>query len=123
MNFASMLPYAAQLMVLAAVFAGLIGLCAGSFLNVVIYRLPRGESLVTPASHCPGCETAIAPYDNLPVLSWLLLRGRCRKCRTEISARYPLVEALTAALAVAVVLVKGADRDAWLGLGFVLVLV
>jgi leader peptidase (prepilin peptidase)/N-methyltransferase len=110
-------------MVLATVLAGLLGLCAGSFLNVVIYRLPRGESLVAPPSHCPGCNTAIRPYDNVPVLSWLLLRGRCRQCRTEISARYPLVEALTAALAVAVVLVKGADRDAWLGLAFVLVLV
>jgi leader peptidase (prepilin peptidase)/N-methyltransferase len=110
-------------MVLATVLAGLLGLCAGSFLNVVIYRLPRGESLVAPPSHCPGCSTAIRPYDNVPVLSWLLLRGRCRQCRTEISARYPLVEALTAALAVAVVLVKGADRDAWLGLAFVLVLV
>ena len=118
-----MLPYAAQLMVLAAVLAGLLGLCVGSFLNVVIYRLPRGESLVAPASHCPGCESPIAPYDNVPLISWLLLRGRCRKCSTQISARYPLVEALTAVLAVSVVLVKGADRDAWLGLGLVLVLV
>jgi leader peptidase (prepilin peptidase)/N-methyltransferase len=118
-----MLPYAAYLMVLALALATLLGLCVGSFLNVVIYRLPRNESLSTPGSHCPGCDVAIAPYDNIPVVSWLLLRGRCRHCKTSISARYPLVEALTAVLAVCVVLAKGADRDAWLGLAFVLVLV
>ncbi|MEA2146241.1 MAG: leader peptidase (prepilin peptidase) / N-methyltransferase, partial [Solirubrobacteraceae bacterium] len=88
----------------AAVFAAAVGAAIGSFLNVVIYRLPRGESLVHPASHCPGCEHAIRPYDNVPVLAWLWLRGRCRDCRIKISARYPGVEALTAALAVAVVL-------------------
>jgi leader peptidase (prepilin peptidase)/N-methyltransferase len=95
----------------------------GSFLNVVAYRLPLGESLSHPRSRCPGCGAPVKPYDNIPVLSWLLLRGRCRACRAPISARYPLVEATTAVLAVAVVLVKGADRDAWLGLAFVLVLV
>jgi len=101
----------------------LFGLVLGSFLNVVAYRLPRRESLSRPASRCPGCETPIRPYDNVPVLSWLLLRGRCRACRVAIPWRYPLVEFATAALAVAVVLVKGADRDAWLGLVLVLVLV
>ncbi|MEA2390346.1 MAG: leader peptidase (prepilin peptidase) / N-methyltransferase, partial [Solirubrobacteraceae bacterium] len=108
---------------LAVALAGVMGLLVGSFLNVVAYRLPRHESLITPGSRCPSCGTPVKPYDNMPVISWLLLRGRCRACRAPISARYPLVEALTAALAVAVVLVKGADRDAWLGLAFVLVLV
>jgi leader peptidase (prepilin peptidase)/N-methyltransferase len=78
------------------VFVGVLGAVVGSFLNVVIYRVPRGESLVTPASHCPACDAPIAPYDNIPVLSWLLLRGRCRRCQARISMRYPLVEILTA---------------------------
>jgi leader peptidase (prepilin peptidase)/N-methyltransferase len=107
----------------AAVLAGVLGLLFGSFLNVVAYRLPRGESLAFPGSHCPACETPIKPYDNVPVLSWLWLRGRCRACHSGISARYPVVEAGTALLLVAVVLAKGADRDAWLGLAFVLLLV
>ena len=110
-------------MAIALVFAGLLGLAVGSFLNVVIYRLPRHESLSTPGSHCPGCGVGVAPRDNIPVLSWLLLRGRCRNCKTAISGRYPLVEALTAVLAICVVIAKGADRDVWLGLAFVLVLV
>ena len=59
---------------------GLLGLLVGSFLNVVIYRLPKGESLLRPASHCPACGAPVKPYDNIPVLSWLLLRGRCRNC-------------------------------------------
>src|ERR1700729_4043517 len=97
-------------------FAALGGLIFGSFFNVVAYRLPRHESLVTPGSHCPSCGGAIKPYDNLPVLGWLLLRGRCRNCKTKISARYPLVEALTAALAIAVVLTKHSAHDIALGL-------
>jgi leader peptidase (prepilin peptidase)/N-methyltransferase len=80
------------------VMAGLVGACVGSFLNVVIWRLPRRESLVTPGSHCPKCNRDIRWFDNLPVFSWLLLRGRCRGCRATISWRYPAVEALTAAL-------------------------
>jgi len=107
----------------AAALAGAFGLIIGSFLNVVAYRLPRGESVVFPASHCPACDTAIKPYDNVPVLSWLVLRGRCRSCHKSISARYPVVEAVTAALLVAVVLAKGADEDAWLGVAFVVLLV
>ena len=107
----------------AAVLAGVFGLLLGSFANVVAYRLPRGESLAFPASHCTSCETPIKPYDNVPVLSWLWLKGRCRACRGAISARYPVVEAATALLLVAVVLAKGADDDAWLGLAFVLLLV
>jgi leader peptidase (prepilin peptidase) / N-methyltransferase len=103
--------------------AGIFGAVIGSFLNVVAYRLPRGESLVTPGSHCPSCGVAIKPYDNIPVLGWLLLRGRCRSCRAAISPRYPLVEAATALLAVAVVLVKHSAHDIALGLVLVLVLV
>ena len=77
---------------------GLIGLLIGSFLNVVIHRVPAGESIVSPPSRCPGCGNLISPRDNIPVVSWLLLRGRCRTCRQPISARYPLVELLTAVL-------------------------
>ena len=107
----------------AAALAGAFGLIVGSFLNVVAYRLPRGESVVYPGSHCPSCDTPIKAYDNVPVFSWLVLRGRCRSCHNSISARYPVVEAVTAALLVAVVLAKGADSDAWLGLAFVILLV
>lgn len=74
------------------------GLLIGSFLNVVVWRVPRGESVVSPPSACPVCGTQIRPRDNIPVLSWLLLRGRCRDCGAPISARYPLVEVGTAAL-------------------------
>ena len=73
-----------------------LGLLIGSFLNVVIWRVPRGESLLSPPSHCPACDHAVRPRDNTPVLSWLLLRGKCRDCGARISARYPLVEAGTA---------------------------
>jgi leader peptidase (prepilin peptidase)/N-methyltransferase len=83
-------------------FAGLFGLAIGSFLNVVIYRVPEGLSIVSPASRCPTCETPIAWYDNIPVVSWVLLRGRCRHCETSISPRYAFVEALVGALAIAV---------------------
>jgi leader peptidase (prepilin peptidase)/N-methyltransferase len=78
------------------------GLAIGSFLNVVIWRSPRGLSVVTPPSACPNCQHQLAARDNIPVLSWLLLRGRCRYCQTPISAQYPLVELATAALFVGV---------------------
>src|SRR5918998_6704747 len=107
----------------AAAIAGGLGMLLGSFLNVVAYRLPRNESLVAPASRCPGCETPIKPYDNVPVISWLLLRGRCRACGTAIAWRYPLVELLTGVLMALVVVALGADRDAWLALAFVVLLV
>lgn len=74
---------------------GLLGLAVGSFLNVVIWRVPRGGSVVSPPSACPGCGHRIRPWDNVPVASWLLLRGRCRDCGEPISVRYPLVELLT----------------------------
>jgi leader peptidase (prepilin peptidase)/N-methyltransferase len=99
------------------------GLLVGSFLNVVAWRLPRGESLVVPGSHCPGCDHAVRPWDNVPVLSWLALRGRCRDCRARISPRYPLVEATSAALAIAVVLTRSGAHDVALGLVLVALLV
>jgi leader peptidase (prepilin peptidase)/N-methyltransferase len=80
------------------VLAAVLGLAVGSFLNVVVHRVPNGLSVVAPASACPGCGHEIRPRDNVPVLSWLLLRGRCRDCSAPISARYPLVELATAAL-------------------------
>jgi len=80
-------------------YAAALGACIGSFLNVVIYRVPRGRSLVHPGSRCPACDAAIRPWDNIPVLSWLWLRGRCRRCQSSIAWRYPAVEALTAAVA------------------------
>jgi leader peptidase (prepilin peptidase)/N-methyltransferase len=80
------------------VVAGVYGLVVGSFLNVVIWRVPRHESLVTPRSHCPACGTQRANRDNIPVFSWLILRGHCRTCREPISIRYPLIEVLTAVL-------------------------
>jgi leader peptidase (prepilin peptidase)/N-methyltransferase len=104
-------------------FAALGGLIFGSFFNVVAYRLPRHESLVKPASHCTSCGTPVKAYDNIPVFGWLLLRGHCRSCRAPISARYPLVEALTAVLAVAVVLTRHSAHDIALGLVLVAVLV
>jgi leader peptidase (prepilin peptidase)/N-methyltransferase len=79
---------------LAAVCA-VLGLCIGSFLNVVAWRVPRGESVVSPASACPRCGLPIRARDNVPVLGWLVLRGRCRDCAEPISVRYPLVEAFT----------------------------
>jgi leader peptidase (prepilin peptidase)/N-methyltransferase len=75
-----------------------LGLVIGSFLNVVIWRVPRGESVARPPSHCPSCNTPISPRDNIPVLSWLILRGRCRQCQARISPRYPAVELGTAVL-------------------------
>jgi leader peptidase (prepilin peptidase)/N-methyltransferase len=83
-------------------FLTALGLMFGSFLNVVIYRVPAGLSVVNPPSACPACHTRIRARDNIPVLSWLVLRGRCRDCRGPITWRYPVVEALTAALVVAV---------------------
>jgi leader peptidase (prepilin peptidase)/N-methyltransferase len=107
----------------AAVLAGLLGAIVGSFLNVVAYRLPRGESLSHPPSRCPNCGQPVKPYDNVPVLSWLLLRGRCRHCQEPISPRYPIVEAGTALLCALVVIVKGADEEAIIGIVLVLLLV
>ncbi len=81
---------------MTVLFVAVAGLVLGSFFNVVIYRLPRGLSLMRPPSSCPGCGVRIKPYDNVPVLSYLVLRGKCRQCGRKISAIYPAVEALTA---------------------------
>ena len=83
---------------LLAVWLFALGGAFGSFLNVVIYRLPAGMSLLRPGSHCPACKRPIRWFDNVPILGWLILRGRCRDCRAKISARYPTVEAITAGL-------------------------
>jgi leader peptidase (prepilin peptidase)/N-methyltransferase len=91
------------------VFCGVLGLLIGSFLNVVIWRVPRKLSVVRPPSHCPQCETPIRPADNVPVLSWLLLRGKCRHCGNPIPVRYPLVEATCGVLFAAVALRFGTD--------------
>lgn len=76
--------------------SSIVGLLIGSFLNVVAWRIPRGESVVTPGSHCPNCDAPIRPWDNIPLLSWLILRGKCRDCSAPISVRYPLIELATA---------------------------
>ena len=88
-------------------FVFFAGLCVGSFLNVCIWRIPRDESTAWPGSHCPACNHAIAPWDNVPLLSWLLLNGKCRHCKNPISPRYFLVELLTGALFAALWLVHG----------------
>jgi leader peptidase (prepilin peptidase) / N-methyltransferase len=103
---------------IAIAVLAVLGLVVGSFLNVVVHRLPRGESLSHPRSRCTGCGTQIAAYDNVPVVSWLVLRGRCRHCGAPISARYPAIEALTAASFAAVAAIAGVDAGLWLALPF-----
>src|SRR4051812_10056933 len=105
------------------VLAAVAGLLVGSFLNVVAYRLPLRESLVRPRSRCPQCGSPVRPYDNVPVLSWLVLRGRCRDCSAGISPQYPLVELVTGALYAAVAIAAHDALDVALGLLLVTVLV
>ena len=97
---------------LEALMAGLFGLLIGSFLNVCIYRLPRDLSVVRPRSYCPACERQIAWYDNVPLLSYLLLRARCRHCQAGIPIRYPLVEFLTGVFFFAAVWLHGLNIEA-----------
>ena len=102
-------------MVVLLIFVGLFGLVVGSFLNVVIHRVPAGASVVSPPSACPNCDVRIRARHNLPVVGWLLLRGRCADCGEPISVRYPLVELLTGVLFVAVALrVEPPDLPAYL---------
>jgi len=97
-------------MIAAIIFV--FGLIIGSFLNVCIRRIPLSESIVLPASHCPSCGAAIKPYDNIPVLSWLALAGRCRKCKARISAMYPIVELMTGLLFLACYFAFGLSAEA-----------
>lgn len=103
--------------------AFLVGAVVGSFLNVCIYRLPAEKSVITPPSHCPSCGDTIRFYDNIPILSYLFLRGRCRRCRERISPRYPLVETLTGLMAVLVVLKFGVGLSMLVAFAFVAVLI
>ena len=89
------------------VYAGVLGASVGSFMNVCVSRLPHGESLVRPRSKCPGCGGPIAWYDNVPLLSWILLRGRCRQCRESISIQYPAVELVTLLIWVGMAMLYG----------------
>jgi len=93
------------------IIIGLFGLCFGSFLNVCISRLPRGESIVLPRSHCPRCNHAIRWYDNIPIISYLVLRARCRDCHAQISPLYPTVEALTALILIGTFYVYGLGTE------------
>ncbi|MEJ2215661.1 MAG: prepilin peptidase [Gemmatimonadota bacterium] len=94
------------------VYVTAVGAAVGSFLNVCIYRWPEGLSVVRPRSRCPACEAAIAWYDNIPIVSWLVLRGRCRHCGARISVQYPLVELVTALLWLAMALRSGPSLEA-----------
>lgn len=107
----------------AAALAFVTGSAFGSFANVVIYRFPRGQSIVSPRSACPSCGTPITAYDNLPIVSYLLLRGRCRHCQERISVRYPLVEIATGGLWAAAVLLLGLTPELPAFLGLVTALV
>ncbi|HXW59359.1 MAG TPA: prepilin peptidase [Solirubrobacteraceae bacterium] len=106
-----------------AVLAGVFGATIGSFLNVVAYRLPRHESLIMPRSRCPSCGAPVKPYDNIPIISYLLLRGHCRSCRTSISPRYPLVETITAACCAGAVLTHDTASGVVLSVTLILLVV
>ncbi|MGH2744155.1 MAG: prepilin peptidase [Thermoleophilaceae bacterium] len=110
-------------MVVAVVGTGVLGAAIGSFLNVVVHRVPRGESIVAPRSRCPDCGMTLRALDNIPIVSWLVLGGRCRNCGTRISPRYPAVELLTAVAFAVVVAIRGFDEDLVLELPFVAVLI
>jgi leader peptidase (prepilin peptidase)/N-methyltransferase len=108
--------------ILDSVVAGVFGLLIGSFLNVCTLRWPVDESVVRPRSRCPGCSAPIAWYDNIPVLSWLILRGKCRGCREGISIQYPLVELTTALIWGGMVLLHGFEWEALRGALFLTIL-
>jgi leader peptidase (prepilin peptidase)/N-methyltransferase len=110
-------------MALGALVLALLGAVVGSFLNVVIHRMPLGKSLASPGSACPSCGASVKPYDNVPVVSWLVLKARCRACGERISARYPLVELITAASFAGIALTRGFDTDLILELPFAAMLI
>ena len=112
-----MLPYSVE------VFAFIFGLCIGSFLNVCIFRLPASQSITKPRSHCPNCNELIRFYDNIPILSYLVLRGRCRFCKEKISLRYPVVEFLTGLFALVTYLKYGITLEALIYYVFVSALI
>ena len=105
------------------VLLGACGAAFGSFINVLAHRLPRRESIVKPRSRCPSCGATIRSYDNIPIVSWLLLRGSCRDCGVRIPLRYPLVEAVTAALFVVLGVKFGREAALWPALAMAVVLV
>jgi len=108
----------------AAILAlALVGAVVGSFLTVVAHRVPLGESVVAPRSRCPGCGTQVAARDNVPLLSWLLLRGRCRHCGHPVSARYPAIEGLTALTFGSIAAARGVNEDLLLWLPFAAILI
>jgi leader peptidase (prepilin peptidase)/N-methyltransferase len=109
-------------LILAIILSGLVGLAIGSFLNVVILRLPRGESVVSPGSRCPSCGTSLRWYHNVPLLSWIALRGRCASCRAWIGWQYPLVEAATAAIWAGNVAAYGVEPQAARAIAFLTLL-
>ena len=100
-------------LVIIGIIIFIIGLVIGSFSNVCIYRIPRNESVVFPASHCPACSQPIKWYDNIPLLSYLILKGKCRYCQIKISAQYPLVEFLTGYLNIVLFLLYGLQLKAF----------
>ena len=108
---------------LAYLFVFVIGAVIGSFLNVIIHRVPNEESIVFPSSACPKCKTQLKPYDNIPILSWLILRGKCRNCKEPIAIRYPAVELLTALTFILVYWRIGFDPMLFVGLVFVCVII
>ncbi|HTF34138.1 MAG TPA: prepilin peptidase [Myxococcota bacterium] len=119
MNLAAIAPSVMAVGAIAFAF----GLLVGSFLNVVVHRLPRGESIVWPGSRCPACSRAIRPYENIPLVSYLLLGGRCRGCGARISLRYPALELLTAVLFAVIALETGPRIDTVLWCAFAAMLV
>src|SRR5690349_15358935 len=100
-----------------------LGLVIGSFLNVVAYRLPRGESIVRPRSRCTSCGAEVRALDNIPLLSWLVLRGRCRHCQVQISARYPVVELVTGVVFALVAVSRGLHAELLVDLPFAAMLI
>lgn len=105
------------------IIIGLLGLAVGSFLNVLIYRIPQGKSVSFPASHCPQCQTPLKAWHNIPFFSWLFLRGRCAFCKSKISLQYPLIELLTALIFVIVFAQLGWRLESlFLSLSFILLL-